>query len=99
MDSEQRTKINTFFVQTFNYILLCEERAITKRGLSNLSTKEAHVIAAAINLAEEGRNIMSMIADELNISMRTVEVHRSRVFEKMGVRSAVELAQLLAPRD
>lgn len=27
----------------------------------------------------------------------TVEVHRSRVFEKMGVRSAVELAQLLAP--
>ncbi|MDD3326062.1 MAG: response regulator [Zoogloea sp.] len=41
-----------------------------------------------------------VIADELNISMRTVEVHRSRVFEKMGVRSAVELAQLLAqPRD
>ena len=41
-----------------------------------------------------------VIADELNISMRTVEVHRSRVFEKMDVRSAVELAQLLAhPRD
>jgi two-component system response regulator DctR len=38
-----------------------------------------------------------LIADELAISMRTVEVHRSRVFEKMGVRSAVELAQLLAP--
>ncbi|HNB65399.1 MAG TPA: response regulator [Rhodocyclaceae bacterium] len=38
-----------------------------------------------------------VIADELNISMRTVEVHRSRVFEKMGVRSAVELAQFLAP--
>lgn len=37
-----------------------------------------------------------MIADELDIAMRTVEVHRSRVFEKMGVRSAVELAQLLA---
>ena len=41
-----------------------------------------------------------VIADELNISMRTVEVHRSRVIDKMGVRSAVELAQLLAqPRD
>lgn len=37
-----------------------------------------------------------VIADELNIAMRTVEVHRSRVFEKMGVRSAVELAGLLA---
>jgi two-component system response regulator DctR len=37
-----------------------------------------------------------VIADELNIAMRTVEVHRARVFEKMGVRSAVELARLLA---
>jgi two-component system response regulator DctR len=36
-----------------------------------------------------------VIADELAISMRTVEVHRARVFEKMGVRSAVELAQQL----
>jgi two-component system response regulator DctR len=37
-----------------------------------------------------------VIADALNISMRTVEVHRARVFEKMDVRSAVELAQLLS---
>jgi two-component system response regulator DctR len=37
-----------------------------------------------------------VIADELNIAMRTVEVHRSRIFEKMGVKSAVELAQLLS---
>jgi two-component system response regulator DctR len=36
------------------------------------------------------------IADELDIAVRTVEVHRSKVFEKMGVRSAVELANLLA---
>ena len=37
-----------------------------------------------------------VIADELQISMRTVEVHRANLFEKMGVRTAVELAQLLA---
>ena len=36
-----------------------------------------------------------VIATELAVSMRTVEVHRSSVFEKMGVRTAVELAQLL----
>ena len=36
-----------------------------------------------------------VIADQLNISMRTVEAHRSKVFEKMAVRSAVELAQLI----
>lgn len=39
------------------------------------------------------------IADELNISMRTVEVHRARVLEKMGVNSAVELAQSLAAHE
>ncbi len=37
-----------------------------------------------------------VIAADLNIAMRTVEVHRSRIFEKMSVKSAVELAQLLA---
>jgi two-component system response regulator DctR len=35
------------------------------------------------------------IADTLGISVRTVEVHRARIFEKMGVRSAVELANLV----
>jgi two-component system response regulator DctR len=37
-----------------------------------------------------------VIAGELNIAMRTVEVHRARIFDKMGVKSAVELARLLA---
>jgi two-component system, LuxR family, response regulator DctR len=40
-----------------------------------------------------------VIADDLGISIRTVEVHRSRVLEKMGVKSAVELATLLASLD
>jgi two-component system response regulator DctR len=39
-----------------------------------------------------------VIADELGIATRTVEVHRARLFEKMSVKSAVELAQLLARR-
>jgi two-component system response regulator DctR len=36
-----------------------------------------------------------LIADQLSISVRTVEVHRARVFDKMDVKSAVELANLL----
>ena len=36
-----------------------------------------------------------LIADELAISVRTVEVHRARLFDKMAVKSAVELANLL----
>lgn len=39
-----------------------------------------------------------VIADELSISMRTVEVHRANLLDKMGVRTAVELARLLQPK-
>ncbi len=37
-----------------------------------------------------------VIADEMSVSMRTVEVYRARVYAKLGVRSSAELATLLA---
>lgn len=40
-----------------------------------------------------------VIADELCIAIRTVEVHRSRMFAKLGVHSAAELATVLARRS
>ena len=61
-------------------------------------------VHAQADLTEREREVMErvvaglankLIADELNISVRTVEVHRARMFEKMNVRSAVELANLL----
>jgi two-component system response regulator DctR len=36
-----------------------------------------------------------LVADQLGISVRTVEVHRARIFDKMGVRSVVDLVRLL----
>ncbi len=59
--------------------------------ISQLTTRERQVM----ELILAGR-LNKVIADELQISMRTVEVHRASLFEKMGVRTAVELAQLLA---
>lgn len=56
------------------------------------------------DLTERERDVMrlvveglpnKLIADQLAISVRTVEVHRARVFDKMQVKSAVELANLL----
>ena len=37
-----------------------------------------------------------VIADEMGVSVRTVEVHRSAILRKMGVRTAVELAHRMA---
>jgi two-component system response regulator DctR len=37
-----------------------------------------------------------VIADEMAVSMRTVEVYRARVYAKLKVRSSAELATLLA---
>jgi two-component system response regulator DctR len=47
-----------------------------------------------MRLVVEGR-ANKVIAEALHISVRTVEVHRARLFEKMNVKSAVELANLL----
>jgi len=62
----------------------------TARAWSELTEREREVA----HLVIEGRP-NKLIADELAISVRTVEVHRARVFEKVGVKSAVELANLL----
>jgi two-component system, LuxR family, response regulator DctR len=62
----------------------------TARALAELTEREHDVMQRVI----AGRP-NKLIADELNISVRTVEVHRARVFEKMNVKSAVELSNLL----
>lgn len=71
-----------------------ETQATVATCLAQLTPREHEVMQLVL-----AGKFNKVIADELNISMRTVEVHRARVFEKMGVRSAVELAQLLSPRD
>ncbi|HRP23078.1 MAG TPA: response regulator [Thauera sp.] len=65
-------------------------RETIEARLATLTTREREVM----ELILEGK-YNKVIADNLSISMRTVEAHRSRIFEKMEVRSAVELAQLL----
>jgi len=67
-----------------------DQRNELSERINQLSPREREVMTLIL----EGK-LNKIIADELDISMRTVEVHRSNVFDKMGVRSAVELATLL----
>jgi two-component system response regulator DctR len=65
-------------------------RSALSRRMADLTDREQEVMRCVVaGLANK------QIADELSISVRTVEVHRARVFDKMGVRSAVELANLM----
>ena len=66
--------------------------------------EQEQLLARLQELTERERDVMQLvarglpnklIADQLSISVRTVEVHRARVFDKMEVKSAVELANVL----
>lgn len=70
--------------------------------------RRVRVADALATLTEREREVMHLIlqgllnkqiAEALSISMKTVEVHRARVFDKMGVKSAVELAGVMAVLD
>lgn len=81
------------------------EQAVARSAqvLAERQTRE-QLQARLAELTQRERDVMALvakglpnklIADQLEISVRTVEVHRARVFDKMEVKSAVELANLL----
>lgn len=82
------------------------EKALQVEQAMQSDTQRHLEVQARLNsLSDREREVMTrvaagklnkVIADELHIAMRTVEVHRARVFSKLGVRSAAELATVLA---
>ena len=83
---------------------LVEKALAAERDRQRVAASRETIEARLATLTQREREVMELIlegkynkviADELSISMRTVEAHRSRIFDKMDVRSAVELAQLL----
>lgn len=65
-----------------------DARGAQLAGLTQREQDVMHRVAAG--------KLNKVIADDMHVSMRTVEVYRARVFAKLGVRSAAELATLLA---
>lgn len=96
-----------FFEKPFSDNALVDriEQAIGQSALALAQRQETISLRTQLEgLTERERNVMrlvvdglpnKLVADQLDISVRTVEVHRARVFDKMGVKSAVELANLL----
>lgn len=82
-----------------------EQALAVDAAMHNQQARGAEARARLASLTEREHEVMQrvatgklnkVIADELGIAVRTVEVHRARVFSKLGVRSAPEVATLLA---
>jgi FixJ family two-component response regulator len=65
----------------------------TKPPKAALSAREREVMSLMVKGMHNRR-----IAEELGISHRTVEVHKARVMEKMGVRTVIELVRMVDQR-
>jgi len=92
-----------FFEKPFNDNQLMD-RVDQALASSRAAASAAQVQARLATLSAREREVLDLIlagkmnkvvADELGISMRTVEVHRAHIFDKMQVKTAVELAGLL----
>jgi len=59
------------------------------RRIATLSPREAQVLAALV-----AGHSNKVIAFDLGISVRTVEVHRSRMMDRLGVRQFAEAVRL-----
>ena len=97
-----------FLEKPFDDAILIErvEAALARDAAARDSlASRSHLQAQLRQLTEREREVMALIlegklnkqiAEALDISIKTVEVHRARVLDKMGVKSAVELAGRLS---
>jgi FixJ family two-component response regulator len=82
--------------------------ALAQDAAARNAAKEGSRYAASLDmLTDREREVLDLavtglpskvIAQQLGISYRTVELHRSRVLEKLGVGSMVELIRIAAER-
>jgi two-component system response regulator FixJ len=70
------------------------ERRRIRARLATLSRREREVLRCVVEGLQN-----KAIAAELDLSIKTVEVHRHAVMEKMAVRSVAELARIMTRAD
>jgi two-component system response regulator DctR len=83
-------RVGQALLQSEAYLLAREKERLLRERRAELTERERDVMGLVVEGLPN-----KLIADRLEISVRTVEVHRARVFDKMEVKSAVELANLV----
>lgn len=83
-------RVEQALAQSQAFLQVQRQTGLLQERQAELTERERKVMALVVEGLPN-----KLIADRLDISVRTVEVHRARVFDKMEVKSAVELVNLL----
>lgn len=88
-DQDLLDRINTALKQDAENRAVIELHADLKRRAESLTAREREVMALVV----DGK-ANKVIAIDLSLSERTVEIHRANVMEKMGARSVAHLVKM-----
>jgi FixJ family two-component response regulator len=88
-DQELLDRINAALKQDLENREMVERHADLKRRVESLTPREREVMALVV----DGK-ANKVIAIDLGLSERTVEIHRANVMEKMGSRSVAHLVKM-----
>ncbi|HEX7219771.1 MAG TPA: response regulator [Burkholderiales bacterium] len=88
-DAQLRGAIDTAFALETRRLDEAELRRADEQKLARLTAREREVLEHAV----QGKHAKE-IGAALGISPRTVEVHKMRIMEKLGVRNVAELVRL-----
>jgi len=93
-DQELLDRINAALKQDAENRAIVEKHADLKRRAESLTPREHEVMALVV----DGR-ANKVIAIDLGLSERTVEIHRANVMDKMGARSVAHLVKMQLTLD
>lgn len=88
-DQDLLDRINAALKQDAENRAMVEQQADLKRRAATLTPREHEVMALVV----DGK-ANKVIAIDLGLSERTVEIHRANVMEKMGARSVAHLVKM-----
>ena len=88
-DQDLLDRINHALQQDAQSRTTLARRAEVLKRLESLTARERQVMALVVDGAAN-----KVIAIDLNLSERTVEIHRAKVMEKMGARSVAHLVKM-----
>ncbi len=93
-DQELIDRVQRALTSDAEHRQLLQQRATLRHRFDSLTPREQEVL----QLVTQGK-ANKVMAGDLGVSQRTVEIHRARVMEKMGAQSLAQLVRMVLELD